>query len=387
MASRKKVILGLRLEGIIGRRLLTGILSYLDAVNDWDIRFAYGIQDLKRMIPDADGLLVDHLSDEVEFRQLLDAPLPIVRFNTKVPPTSNAQHAFVHVDDGAIGFAAANYLLSLGSFRSFGFVPAHGRRFWSEKRGRAFALRLHQRGHDCQIFSGVSEKAAEDIVGLSKWIKALPKPTALFAAWDARAVETLEACRKARVNVPRQAVLIGVDNDEITCEHTSPPLTSIEPDTEREGYEGARLLDLLMKRRTPKHKRIVLGPVKRIVERTSTRPPAPATQLIDRALTFIKSNAASGITPKDVADHVGVSRSLLDLRFRELEDKTIGEHIQATRLALLSGLIRRTNRPLADLTHECGFSSVNSAKEIFRKHYGMSMRDYRTRNTVGKTRN
>ena len=38
-------------------------------------------------------------------------------------------------------------------------------------------------------------------------------------------VETLEACRKAGVNVPRQAILLGVDNDEIICEHSTPPLS------------------------------------------------------------------------------------------------------------------------------------------------------------------
>ena len=377
MTPRKKVIIGLRLEGIIGRRLLSGILSYLDAVSDWDIRFAYGLEDLKRMAPGANGLLVDHLSDELEFDRLFDIPIPTVRFNTKVPSAMDVRHAFVHVDDGAIGFTAADYLFGLGSFRSFGFVPAHGNRFWSEKRGRAFALRLAQRGQDCRSYSVGTGAPEEDIARLAEWIKALPKPTALFAAWDSRAVETLEACHKAHVNVPRQAVLIGVDNDEITCEHATPPLTSIEPDTEREGYEGARLLDLLMRRHSPKHKRVILGPVKRIVERTSTRPPAPATQLIRRALDFIRSDAVKGIRPDDVAKRIGVSRSLLDLRFRELEGGTVGEYIQETRLTQLAGLVQRTRRSLTDLTRECGFPSVNSAKEIFRKRYGMSMRDYR----------
>lgn len=377
MTPRKKVLIGLRLEGTIGRRLLTGILSYLDTINDWDIRFAYGIQDLKRMSATADGLLVDQLSDDLEFRQLPDIPTPIVRFNTKVPSRSGANQSFIHVDDGAIGMAAADYLLQLGSFRSFAFIPAHGKRFWSDKRGRAFAFRLRQNGHNCHCYVDDAETPTDEISRLAQWIKALPKPIAFFAAWDSRAVETLEACRKARVVIPRQAVLIGVDNDEITCEHAVPPLTSIEPDTEREGYEGAKLLDLLMKRRHAKHKRVILGPVKRIVERMSTRPPAPAAQLILRALDFIKTNAVKGIHPGDVATHVGVSRSLLDLRFRELEGKTISEHLRETRLALLASLIRRTRRPLSDLTRECGFASLNSAKEIFHKRYGMSMRDYR----------
>ena len=123
--------------------------------------------------------------------------------------------------------------------------------------------------------------------------------------------------------------------------------------------------------------RTILGSVKRIVERHSTRPPAPAAQLVTRALGFIKSDATRGIGPEDVARRVGVSRSLLDLRFRELGEKTLNAHIQDARLSALANELRRSRRPLAELTVECGFASVNSAKEMFRKRFGMTMRDYR----------
>ena len=122
---------------------------------------------------------------------------------------------------------------------------------------------------------------------------------------------------------------------------------------------------------------MILGSVKRIVERASTHPPAPAAQLVTRALNFIKTDATKGIGPNDVAQRMGVSRSLLDLRFREIEGKTLNAHIQDARLAALADGLRRTRRPLAELTLDCGFASVNSAKEIFRNKFGMAMRDYR----------
>ena len=377
MTRRKKVIIGLRLEGVYGRRILSGILDYLDTAGNWDIRFAYGATELQRMIPEADGLLVDHLANEFDFAAVLGKATPAVRFNTQPSTSPENLQAFVHTDDGAIGFSAARYFLSLGSFRSFGFIPARGRRNWSEKRGRAFALYLRQRGHEVSLYETKDADATTDNAALENWIKELPKPTALFAAWDARAVEALEACRNAGVKVPQQAVLLGVDNDEISCEHTMPPLSSIAPDTERGGFEGARLLDLIMRQRRPPNKRIVLVSVKGVVERTSTRPPAPAAELVRRALAFIKSDATKGIRPDDVAKRLGVSRSLLDRRFRELEGKTVGECLLAARLSALASLVRHTRRPLAELTRESGFASVNSAKEIFKRHFGLSMRDYR----------
>ena len=48
MARRKKVIIGLRLEGVIGRRILSGILDFLDSGAEWDLRFAYDAKELAR---------------------------------------------------------------------------------------------------------------------------------------------------------------------------------------------------------------------------------------------------------------------------------------------------------------------------------------------------
>ena len=377
MPQRKKVIIGLRLEGIAGRRILSGVLDYLDTGAQWDIRFAYDVKELMRMAHGADGLLVDHMTDGLDFGSVAGPATAIVHFHTRIQSAAGGIHAFVNADDGAIGFAAAKYMLGLASFRSFGFVPAHGDHTWSNKRGRAFALYLRRHGHPCSTFGCTASRSDDDISLLSKWIKELPKPAALFAAWDERAVETLMACRKAGVNVPRQAILLGVDNNEIVCEHSTPTLSSVAPNTEEEGFRGAQLLDRLMRRGGNACRRMILGSVKRIVERASTHPPAPAAQLVTRALNFIKTDATRGIGPNDVARRMGVSRSLLDLRFRELDGKTLGAHIQEARLAALADGLRRTRRPLAELTLDCGFASVNAAKETFRNKFGMSMREYR----------
>lgn len=372
---RKKIIIGLRLEGVIGRRILSGILRYLDTTGGWDIQFAYGLKELLRLMPAADGILVDHLSDEIGNQ--LNPTVPVVRFNTMQTSSVNRHHAFVHVDDGAIGFAAARYFLGLGSFRSFGFIPAHGDRFWSKRRGAAFSLHLKKNGLQAQTFESPLTDPEEDLSILAKWIGELPKPTALFVAWDGRAVEVLEACRRSHVRVPRQAVVLGVDNDEIICEHTTPPLSSIAPDTESAGFEGARLLDDLMTGCKNPKTRITLTPVKSIVERTSTHAPPPAAQLVQRALSFIDKNATSGIRPDDVARHLGISRSLMDLRLREMKETSAGDRIREAKLAALAKLLRHTCRPMAALTRECGFPSVNAAKETFHNRFGMSMRDYR----------
>ena len=380
MGARRKVIIGLRLEGIIGRRILSGVLQYLDSAGDWDIQFAYGAHELKRLAPTADGILADHLVDEAGFAPSELAQIPVVHFNTQVPAAAAPRHAYVRADNGAIGFAAAEYLTGLGAFRSYAFIPAHHDKFWSVARERAFALRLRKDGLDCRIYARATGDPRDDLTCLADWIRNLPKPAALFAAWDGRAIEVIDACRRANVKIPRQAVLLGVDNDEISCDRANPPLSSIEPDTERDGFEGARILDRLMRSKGEPKKRLVLGKVKRIVARTSTKPPVPASHLVRRALDYIKENATHDITPDDVAARLGVSRSLLDLRFRELEGRSVGASILAGRLAALATQLRRTRRAIADLTRSCGFANANAAKATFRRHYGMTMSAYRRAN-------
>ncbi len=42
---------------------------------------------------------------------------------------------------------------------------------------------------------------------------------------------------------------MAVDNDEILCSWTTPPLSSIIPDAHRSGFEAARILSELMARK------------------------------------------------------------------------------------------------------------------------------------------
>ena len=150
-----------------------------------------------------------------------------------------------------------------------------------------------------------------------------------------------------------------------------------EFDAENEGRMGIGLLLKMMKSRKGCVSRtICCGSAKRIVERESTRPPAPAAYMIERAMKFISENATLGIGPKDVSEHLGISRTLMDLRFREMGDATVGELILERRLAVLSAMLRKSKSPICRAIKDCGFGSVNHAKAVFKKRFGMTMRDW-----------
>ena len=79
----------------------------------------------------------------------------------------------------------------------------------------------------------------------------------------------------------------------------------------------------------------------------------------------------------DVAAHLGVSRPLLDLRFRETQKESVGRLITDTKLAEVSRRLKDTRVAIGAIPDLCGFKNANALKNLFKKRYGMSMREYR----------
>ena len=376
---QKSVVIKLRTENMTGRNILAGILKRINHDgNRCTIHITSDPEDFRRLSMSASAIIADTTADINTVQTAITIGKTVVLLNDWRIKEHPANLGHVRTDDGEIGFKAADYFMSIGRFRSFGYVPYRETgKEWSVKRKRAFALRLKNKGHDCQIFSAEGNGKRD----LGAWLKALPKPAAILCAWDAVAAETAYTARKAKIHIPSQVVLLGVDNDEVHCTSSQPQISSVEFDAEREGFTAADLmLKMLNTRKRNVSRSICCGGVTRIVERESTRPPIPAAHLIKRALMFISENAVKGIGPKDVAVHLGISRTLLDLRFREMETKTVGEFITERRLAILSAMLQKSKIPAVRLTKECGFGNINHAKAVFKKRFGMTMREYRRQN-------
>ncbi len=391
MLHPRKVIAALRLNGAVGRNILTGVFRYLCGNGAWDLRLAQSAAELEaeiagaRTVGGADGFFVTApFASEKVLADLSATDIPVALID--LPPARFAGRcanvAFVRNDDGGIGLLAAKHLSSLGNFRSFGFVPTLQSRDWCVRREQGFRTGLARKGFTCITYGGGPDDAACDRARLTAWLKALPKPAAVLAAFDERAMQVLECCHDGRISVPKQLVLLGVDNDELLCENTMPPLASIAPDSETEGMRAAATLDKMMRdgTRRPRRPEIVVCRVKGVVERASAAPIAPAGHLIRRALAFIRRNAARNIGVPDVVAHLGVSRRLADKRFREYQDESILQTITRIRLDEVKRRLRETKMPIKTISSACGFPDANYLKVLFRRHVGMAMRDFRKLN-------
>ena len=222
-------------------------------------------------------------------------------------------------DNETIARLAADHLLDRG-FRRLAFYgyPRTQINRWSEERARAFQRRAREAGVSCSIYTGrhgTARQWTELQRGLTAWLGALEKPVGLMACNDVRARHVLEACRALCLRVPEDVALIGVDNDEMICDLTDPPLSSIEQGARRMGYQAAVLLDRLMAERRRRAMRFVVEP-EGVIARRSTDILAIEDPDVAKAVRYIRENACRGILVGDVVKQVGVSRSTLKNRFK-----------------------------------------------------------------------
>ena len=177
---------------------------------------------------EADGVFTQRLSG---VRELVKTGVPVI---TTDDSKMVEGIPCVISDYEATGKMAAEYLLNRG-FRHFAYCGAD-RMFWSQERCKSFCERISQAGYEVDVYKHPKTKTKrlwenEQIV-LAQWLESLPKPAALMGCSDDRSQEVCEACRIAELHVPEEVAVIGVDNDQVFCELSNPPLSSVAFNTE-----------------------------------------------------------------------------------------------------------------------------------------------------------
>ena len=67
-----------------------------------------------------------------------------------------------------------------------------------------------------------------------------------------------------------------------------------------------------------------------------------------------------------------VSRSL-----KKYTGMTVSEFVNDLRLTFVANMLKNSNHSVSHILFESGFNNVSWASELFRKKYGMTMREYR----------
>lgn len=366
------------------RDVLHGISRTVSGRDHWNFRMVdYALwrnrETMREVVSGwADGVITTEPDDPVVEDSLRACRGPIVIIGTPIAEETALRGsgvAFVGLDERGIGRTGADYLFSLGRFRSFGFVQGSDG-YAATLRADGFAARLRERGADVRVFGPDAVSKRAEPAPLADWLRSLPKPRAVMANSDGAATVALAASAAANLRVPRDVAIIGCDNDELLCESSSPTLTSLAPNHVRLGEMAAAALRKLFADPLTPYFEAICSDV-RVVERQSARPISPGTALAERAATLIREEAVGGARVSDIVRTLGVSRSLAGMRYREVMGETMRESILRRRLDAVKRKLRETDMAIGQIAASCGFRSEAHARRLFRARFGCSMRQWR----------
>ena len=381
MKPPKKVALLIETSNRYGRDLLYGVRDWMREGERWAIRFTEQGRGapLPTWLKDwqGDGIIARVDSPQIA-AALRRTRLPVIDVSAE---RFSSEFSRVSIDNAAVARLAAEHLEGKG-FAELAYC-GDGRFLWSRQRGAEFTRGLAAKGRRCVDFVeqtvGGRPGSDAEIRAIARWLKALPKPVAVFACYDGRALQVLEACQLLGLNVPEQVAVLGVDNDELVCELANPPLSSVQPNARRSGYEAAALLARLMrgekKSVEPTHQ---VQPV-RVVERQSTDVVAVADAKVAAALKFIRQHACAGADVGDVLRAVPMSRTRLEEKFKALLGHSPHRQIVQQRIARAKHLLVESKVAISEVAEQAGFDNASYLSVAFRRETGLSPFAYRAK--------
>jgi LacI family transcriptional regulator len=362
------------------RGVLRGVQAFASTRESWIFRDAAPSLSIVAAVREWNPAgIIAHLFD----RKVADALQRLGKPIVNTTSTLELDLPLVEIDHTAVGDMAAAHFLQSG-FRNFGYFGS-GTAGFSLVREASYRERLARNGFTCSTCRAeylprpaASASWSDVDQTVRKWLLALPKPVAIFASNDVPARELAEICRLVGLRVPEDVALLGVDDDQLECGLSFPPLSSIALPAERVGFEAAKVLSDLMSGRKPPSDRIVLPPGS-IVVRQSSDIVAVDVPDVAQALRFIRINACRSIGVDDVLEVVAVSRRKLERDFQRVIGRTIFEEIRRTRIEKAMRLLTTTDLAMPAIAEQSGFEGARRLAVVFRQVMGMTPTEHRAR--------
>ena len=372
------------------REITQGILRYANERGPWAVQIVEGRMDEMHLAQvnreNYDGFFGNISSPRI-LKDILDSRLAVVLLDTFLPELlpcirRRPLTCQLNSDDQPIGVAAARYFLER-RFTHFAFVGDIHAASWSENRCRAFANTVSGAGLPCAVYptpsAALLRNATREQMALGEWLRALPRPCAVFVSNDIRARNVLNACMNVGLAVPQDVAVLSCDNDELVCETTVPTLSSIQFNTQQAGYRAAALLDRMIRNREriSTSERVLHYGFQNIVTRNSSEAMQQPDPLVTRILTYIRLNAETRFTMTDLANALNVSRRLLEIRFRRTTGRTLHDELIRVRMERARMLLRAGTQSIEAIAAICGFSTPSHFGATFSKMFGCSPSAFR----------
>jgi LacI family transcriptional regulator len=381
-AAAAKVALLFETPNAYARGILLGIGEYILSHGPWRVYLAtFGINDRPpAWLASWDGQGIILRGENRRMAEAVaDLSLPVVDMT---PSRLLPQAPWVKSDDAAVARLAAQHFFDRG-FKNFGFC-GDTRFNVSNLRRDYFKICVRENGHPCHIFKPVDGALNDDleIDAIGRWLQELPKPVAVFAFNDGRGQQVLDGCRRAGLAVPEEVAVLGVDNDEVLCALSPPPMSSVILNPRRGGWEAAALLKRLMNGEKIPPAEHFIPPVD-VAVRQSTDVLAVDDPQIARALRYIREHACDRIGVKEVLQHCPMARRVMETRFRRLLGRTPRQEIARVRINFVKELLVGTSLPVAQIADRAGFNP-EYVSIIFKHETGLTPTAFRKKYGAGQ---
>ncbi|MEM6332862.1 MAG: substrate-binding domain-containing protein [Planctomycetota bacterium] len=345
-----------------GREVIRGIARYARQQPHWRLHsmVPYDPVPPRRWIADGG---IGHTPPDDWHGLLGDgAPRVLVGF------TAPAEAAQVSSNDTEIARLGVDHLIGLG-LRNVVFAGEA-----DSVRGVAFQAAMQAAEQRLLLMPPDLARSAQvghtpPIEAIAAWLREAPKPLGVMAIHDVQARLVSVACRIADLRVPDDVAILGIDNDELLCELSDPPLSSIDHAMQEVGYEAAALLNRMLNGGPVE--RVILPP-KRVVTRRSTDVLAIDDPDVVAALRYIRTNGAQNISIDDVARSIPAARRTLERRFKKVMGHSLLDEVLRVRVNTARNLLITTDRPLPQVAESSGFNSLKHFHEVFRRRMGVT---------------
>ena len=385
--DRKMPVVGIRVPSWASftRPIFKGIVDFIRNKEQWQIQTL--VDSTNEMAPvvidenwDGDGLILFRYSPE-EAENFKRRNIPLV--NLSAESTGNGYPSVIP-DNPEIGRQAAQHLLTLG-LRHFSYWGDPSRTY-SRQRGTAFEQEILNAGFECinvqfepdQFpWEGRWLKMHEQIVDE---LNRLPKPIGIFAKDDMLGSNIIRICNELGILVPEEIAVMGTNADEVFCQISTPPLSSVAYPGERVGFEAARLLSSMMNGKSVVGDHLETIPIREIVARESTNTLAVNNPVVTQAVQYIRSVAPMyPIHVSEVAARSPLSLSGFNKHFVQQMGHTPKEEIKRVRLAKVQVMLKNTRQKISQIARNMKFESPEELSRFFKRETGLAPKDYRSK--------
>lgn len=367
------------------RNLLRGIVSYSRENGPWLFyrlppyynESVYGGKTILDWVKEwkADAIIGQWSEDAVDQLKELDIPVVLQNYRHRSTIYSNLTGNYRGTGEMAARFFAQRL------YRNFAFFGIKGV-VWSDERCEGYREEVERIGG--RFFCFETDKDTAGVRSeVGRWLRELPKPVALFCCDDSHALFISETCKMENIDILDEISLLGVDNDELICNISDPPISSIELEVEKGGYAVGKFLHQQIRKELEGPFNVVINPT-RIELRQSTEKHNIKDPYVLKLVKYIEEHSDAELTIKSLIEQVPLSRRNIELKFKNIMNTSIYQYILNCRVRRFANLLITTDRSLADIATEAGFHDYNNISRIFKKFMGCSPLEYRQKKSAFK---